>query len=153
MITKQRLFTPGPTPLHPAVQEALAQPIRHHRTDEFRAIVAECSRGLQAFLKTSEDVLLLAASGTGAMEAAVVNTVSPGDTVLVLVAGNFGERWSAIARAYGMNVKTLDAAWGTAVPVEAVKQALDDDPSIRAVFCQHVTVSSRAEAWQRRSAS
>ncbi len=137
MIFKKRLFTPGPTPLHPAVQEALARPIVHHRTDEFRAIFKSGVAGLQAFLKTDDDIIMLPASGTGAMEAALVNVLSPGDTMLALVAGNFGERWAALGRAYGMDVKVLEAEWGWAVPPARVAEALDADPGIRAVFCQH----------------
>jgi aspartate aminotransferase-like enzyme len=136
MITKRRLFTPGPTPLHPAVQEALARPIVHHRTDEFRAVFKECRDGLKRFLHTSGDVLVLAASGTGGMEAALTNVLSPGDAMLALVAGNFGERWAAIGRAYGMDVRRLEAPWGEAVPPERVADALDRDPSVRAVFVQ-----------------
>ncbi|HEX6739613.1 MAG TPA: alanine--glyoxylate aminotransferase family protein, partial [Vicinamibacteria bacterium] len=93
MLRKTRLFTPGPTPLQPAVQEALARPILHHRTDEFRAVFKDCTAGLRRFLKTSDEVLILSCSGTGAMEAALVNVLSPGETMLALVAGNFGERW------------------------------------------------------------
>lgn len=137
MILKQRLFTPGPTPLHPVVQEALARPIVHHRTEEFRALFRRCVAGLQAFLKTDDEIILLPASGTGAMEAALVNVLSPGDTMLALVAGSFGERWAALGRAFGMNVRTLEAEWGSAVPPARVAEALDADPSIRAVFCQH----------------
>lgn len=136
MIQKPRLFTPGPTPLHPAVQEAMARPIPHHRTDEFRRVFAESITGLKAFLKTSEDVLILACSGTGGMEAALVNVLSPGDTMLALVAGSFGERWSALGRAYGMNVQELKAKWGEAVKPDEVAQALDAGPAIRAVFVQ-----------------
>jgi aspartate aminotransferase-like enzyme len=137
MIKKQRLFTPGPTALHPAVQEAFARPIIHHRTDEFRAVFTECTAGLKKFLKTSGDVLVLAASGTGAMEAAVANVLSPGDAMLALVAGNFGERWAAIGKAFGMDVRTLEAPWGEAVRPEAVATALERDPNIKAVFVQH----------------
>jgi aspartate aminotransferase-like enzyme len=136
MITKRRLFTPGPTPLHPAVQEALARPIVHHRTDEFRALMKDCREGLMRFLKTGSDVLVLACSGSGTMEAALTNVLSPGETMLALVAGSFGERWSAIGRAYGMDVRVLEAPWGEAVSAEAVAQALDRDPKIRAVFVQ-----------------
>ena len=136
MIQKPRLFTPGPTPLHPAVQEAMARPIPHHRTDEFRKVFAESIAGLKAFLKTTEDVLILACSGTGGMEAALVNVLSPGDTMLALVAGSFGERWSALGKAYGMNVKELRAKWGEAVSPAEVARALDADPAIRAVFVQ-----------------
>ncbi len=136
MLKKQRLFTPGPTPLQPAVQEALARPIIHHRTDEFRAVFKACTSGLKKFLKTDDEVLILACSGTGAMESAVVNTLSPGDAMLALVAGNFGERWASIGRAYSMDVRTLEANWGEAVTPERVAEALDRDPRIRGVFVQ-----------------
>ncbi len=136
MIQKQRLFTPGPTPLHPAVQEALARPIPHHRTDEFRAIFRDCSAGLKSFLKTTQDVLMLACSGTGAMEAAVVNALSTGESMLALVAGNFGQRWAELGKAHGMDVHVLEAKWGEAVTPEAVAAVLDKNPKLRAVFVQ-----------------
>ena len=136
MLKKQRLFTPGPTPLQPVVQEALARPIVHHRTDEFRAVFKACTSGLKKFLKTDDEVLILACSGTGAMESAVVNTLSPGDAMLALVAGHFGERWAAIGKAHGLDVRTLEASWGEAVPPERVAEALDRDPKIRGVFVQ-----------------
>jgi aspartate aminotransferase-like enzyme len=136
MLTKTRLFTPGPTPLHPAVQEALARPILHHRTDEFRRVFREAADDLKLFLKTSGDVLLMACSGTGAMEAALVNVLSPGDSMLALVAGNFGERWAALGRTYGMNVRVLEAPLGEAVSPERVADALARDGSTRAVFVQ-----------------
>ncbi len=137
MIPKTRLFTPGPTPLSPAVLQAMGKSIPHHRTDEFRAIFKGAREGLQRFLKTSQDVLILSCSGSGGMEAALVNTLSTGDTMLALVAGNFGERWANIGRAHGMDVQVLEAEWGTAVKPEAVKAALDANPKIRAVFVQH----------------
>jgi aspartate aminotransferase-like enzyme len=136
VIQKRRLFTPGPTPLHPEVQLALARPIIHHRTGEFRSLFKECVAGLKTFLKTEDDVLLLACSGTGAMEASLVNLLTPGDAMLALVAGNFGERWASIGKAYGMEVRVLEAAPGEAVSPEAVSAALGGDPKIRAVFCQ-----------------
>jgi aspartate aminotransferase-like enzyme len=136
MIQKQRLFTPGPTPLHPAVLEAMARPIPHHRTDEFRKVFTDCLAGLKAFLKTTDDVLILSCSGTGGMEAALVNVLSPGDKMLALVAGSFGERWTSIGRAHGMAVQELRAGWGEAVAPEEVAHALDADPGIRAVFVQ-----------------
>jgi aspartate aminotransferase-like enzyme len=136
MIKKQRLFTPGPTPLHPRVQEALSRPVLHHRTDEFRAIFSSCIAGLKSFLKTDGDVLLLACSGSGVMEAALVNTLSPGDAMLALVAGSFGERWAALGRAHGMDVRTLEASPGEAVDPASVERVLDQDPRIRAVFVQ-----------------
>lgn len=136
MIQKSRLFTPGPTPLHPAVQEALSRPIVHHRTDEFRGVFKDCTSGLKKFLKTSEDVLMLACSGTGAMEAAVVNTLAPGEAMLACVAGNFGQRWADLGKAYAMDVHVLEAKWGEAVAPEAVAAALEKNPKIRGVFVQ-----------------
>jgi aspartate aminotransferase-like enzyme len=136
MIRKQRLFTPGPTALHPSVQEASARPILHHRTDEFREIFKACAAGLKKFLKTTDEALILACSGTGAMEAALVNVLSPGDPMLALVAGAFGQRWVDIGRAHGMDVRTLDAPWGEGVTADRVAEALDRDPAIRAVFVQ-----------------
>jgi len=137
MIAKTRLFTPGPTPLSPVVLQAMGKNIPHHRTDEFRAIFKGAREGLQRFFKTSQDVLILSCSGSGGMEAALVNTLSTGDTMLALVAGNFGERWANIGKAHGMDVQVLDAEWGTAVKPEAVKAALDANPKIRGVFVQH----------------
>ena len=136
MIRKERLFTPGPTALHPAVQSALARPILHHRTEEFRTLFRESRAGLKAFLKTEDEVLILAASGSGGMEAALVNVLSPGDTMLALVAGSFGERWAGIGKAHGMDVRILEAPWGEAVSPGAVAAALDENPRIRAVFVQ-----------------
>jgi aspartate aminotransferase-like enzyme len=136
MLKKERLFTPGPTALHPAVMQALAKPIIHHRTDEFRAMFKSCSAGLKEFFRTSDEVLTLASSGTGAMEAAIVNLLSPADKMLALVAGNFGERWAGLGKAHGMNVTVLEAGWGEAVTPEAVAAALDKDPEIKAVFVQ-----------------
>ena len=136
MLKKERLFTPGPTALHPEVIRALAKPIIHHRTDEFRALFKSCSSGLKEFFRTSDEVLILAASGTGAMEAAIVNVLSPGDKMIACVAGNFGERWAQLGKAHGMNVTVLEAGWGEAVTPDAVKAALDKDPEIKAVFVQ-----------------
>ena len=137
MIPKTRLFTPGPTPLSPVVLQAMGKNIPHHRTDEFRAIFKGAREGLQRFFKTTQDVLILSCSGSGGMEAALVNTLSTGDTMLALVAGNFGERWANIGKAHGMDVQILEAEWGTAVKAEAVKAALDANPKIRGVFVQH----------------
>jgi aspartate aminotransferase-like enzyme len=137
MLRKPRLFTPGPTPLSPRVREALGRDIPHHRSEEFRALFVECRAGLQRFLKTTHDVLLISSSGSGVMEAALVNVLSPGDRMLACVAGSFGQRWADIGRAHGMEVTVLDAPWGEAVPPAAVAAALDRDPSLRAVFVQH----------------
>src|SRR5512140_460613 len=100
MLRKNRLFTPGPTPLLPSAQLAMAAATMHHRTADFRALYTAALAGLREFIGTRNDVVLLTASGTGAMEAAVSNLTSPGDKVLVLTAGKFGERWTELAKAY-----------------------------------------------------
>jgi len=134
---KARLFTPGPTPLSPRVREALGRDIPHHRSEEFKALFRECRAGLQRFLKTSGETLILASSGSGAMEAAVVNLLSPGERMLACVAGSFGQRWADIGRAHGREVTILEAPWGEAVRPDAVTVVLDREPGIRAVFVQH----------------
>ena len=144
MLSKPRLFTPGPTPLSPRVRAALSRDIPHHRSEEFRVLFRECRLGLQRFLKTSGDTLLLSSSGTGAMEAAVVNVLSPGDRLLACVAGSFGQRFADIARAHGMEVTVLEAPWGEAVPPAQVAEALDRDPRLRAVCVQHSESSTGA---------
>jgi aspartate aminotransferase-like enzyme len=145
VLRKTRLFSPGPTPLSPRVQEALARPILHHRSDEFREIFRGCIRDLQGFLKTTEDVILLASSGTGGMEAALVNTVSPGEQALCLVAGRFGERWVEIGRAHGIDAVPLEAPWGEAVSVDAVAQALAKTPKVHAVCVQYSESATGAQ--------
>lgn len=137
VLKKERLFTPGPTPLSPRVREALSRPTPHHRSDEFRRIFRECRAGLQRFLKSSEDALILSCSGSGGMEAAVVNTVAPGETLLALVAGHFGQRWVEIGKAHGRDVRVIEAAWGEAVAPEDVARTLDREPAIRAVCVQY----------------
>ncbi len=134
MIRKTRLFTPGPTPLLPAAQFAMAAADIHHRTPEFRALFQRVLAQLKEFVGTKNDVILLSSSGTGAMEASVSNLTSPGDRVLVLTAGKFGERWSALAKAFGCEVDIVSAPYGQTFTVEAVKAALKLET--RAVFMQ-----------------
>ncbi len=134
MIRKTRLFTPGPTPLLPAAQFAMAAADIHHRTPEFRALYERVLGQLKTFVGTKNDVLLLASSGTGAMEASVSNLTSPGDRVLVLTAGKFGERWEALGKAFGCQVDRVSVPYGETFSLEEVKRALRDDT--RAVFVQ-----------------
>ena len=134
MIRKTRLFTPGPTPLLPAAQFAMAAADIHHRTPEFRALYERVLGQLKTFVGTKNDVLLLASSGTGAMEAAVSNLTSPGDRVLVLSAGKFGERWESLAKAFGCQVDLVSVPYGETFALEDVKGALR--PETRAVFVQ-----------------
>ena len=112
MIRKTRLFTPGPTPLLPAAQFAMAAADIHHRTAEFRALFQKVLAQLKVFVGTKNDVLLLASSGTGAMEASVSNLTSPGDKVLVLTAGKFGERWTGLAKAFNLEPEVVTAPYG-----------------------------------------
>lgn len=133
---KQYLISPGPTPVPEEVLLEMAKPIMHHRTPLFSAIFAECSEGLKELYQTSQPVLMLASSGTGAMEAAIVNLFSPGETVLVVNAGKFGERWGKISETFGLKVEWLNVPWGEAVFPEAVAEALNRNPKIAAVLTQ-----------------
>ena len=134
MIRKTRLFTPGPTPLLPAAQFAMAAADIHHRTAEFRALYQRVLQQLKTFVSTKNDVLLLASSGTGAMEAAVSNLTSPGDRVLVLSAGKFGERWVALANAFGCAVDVVKVPYGQTFSLDEVRKAVKIET--RAVFMQ-----------------
>ena len=134
---KYQLMAPGPTPVPPNVLLAMAQPMIHHRTPEYDALFAEVRRGLKRLFQTTQEVLPFASSGTGAMEGAVANTLSAGDTVLLLRAGKFAERWEEICRAFGVTVVPLSAPFGETVPAAAFAEALRRHPEARAVLMQH----------------
>jgi aspartate aminotransferase-like enzyme len=134
MIRKTRLFTPGPTPLLPAAQLAMAAADIHHRTAEFRAMYTRVLAQLKDFVGTTNDVLVLASSGSGAMEASVSNLTSPGDRVLVLTAGKFGERWTGITKAFGCEVDVVSAPYGSTFSLDEIKAALKLET--RVVFIQ-----------------
>src|SRR5579863_5535896 len=121
MIRKTRLFTPGPTPLLPAAQFAMAAADIHHRTPEFRALYLKVLAQLKVFVGTQNDLILLSSSGTGAMEASVSNLTSPGDKVLVLTAGKFGERWTGLAKAFNCHVDVHSAPYGETFDIAEVK--------------------------------
>ncbi|MGQ9497040.1 MAG: pyridoxal-phosphate-dependent aminotransferase family protein [Desulfotomaculales bacterium] len=142
MAKKLRLMIPGPTPVPPAVQEAMARPIMGHRSKEFARISEGLYHKLQQVLGTENQVFILTSSGTGGMEAAVVNTINPGDKVLVLVTGKFGERWRDLARIYGADVIEMNFGWGNPVDVDAVKARLDAEPGICAVLATHNETST-----------
>lgn len=131
---KNYLLTPGPTPLPPEVSEAMARPIIHHRTPQFQAILKEATLGLKYVFQTSNDVFILASSGTGAMEAAVINFLSPGDTALTVQGGKFGERWTEICKAYNIIPEIIDVEWGKAVDPSEIEKRLKANPKIKAVF-------------------
>jgi aspartate aminotransferase-like enzyme len=136
MPLKTYLLAPGPTPVPPEALLAMAQPMIHHRTPQFSAIFAEVAEDLKYVFQTKNDVLMLASSGTGAMEAAVTNCMKKGDKAIVVNGGKFGERWGKICKAYGIDVIELTVEWGKAVEVEAVKKALDENQGVGAVFVQ-----------------
>lgn len=142
MLRKNRLFTPGPTPLLPSAQLAMAAATMHHRTADFRALYTAALAGLREFIGTRNDVVLLTASGTGAMEAAVSNLTSPGDRVLVLTAGKFGERWTELAKAYGCDVRELRAPYGETFALDQVRAQIT--PEIRCVYMQATETSTGA---------
>src|SRR5579884_4325658 len=133
-IKKQRLLTPGPTPLYPKALHAMMDADIHHRTEDFRNLYRAVLADLKEVLATQNDVLVLVSSGTGAMEASVSNCFSPGDRVIVCSAGKFGERWVEIAKAYGLNVAMVEAPYGKAVAPEAVEKARADYPGDKGVL-------------------
>jgi aspartate aminotransferase-like enzyme len=141
-LRKNRLFTPGPTPLLPPAQMAMASYGAHHRTADFRALLTRVLADLRQFIGTRNDVLVVASSGTGLMEAAVSNLTSPGDKVLVLTAGKFGERWRDLTRAFGCEVDVLTAPYGETFAVSDVAARLG--PEIRAVYVQATESSTGA---------
>ena len=134
---KYQLMAPGPTPVPSEVLLAMAQPMIHHRTPEYEALFTEVRAGLKTLFQTEQEVLPLACSGTGAMEAAVVNTLSAGDRVAVVRAGKFGERWIEICKAYGLDILELGAPFGETVPAGRVVETLRREPRLRAVLAQH----------------
>src|SRR5216684_3203227 len=142
MLRKNRLFTPGPTPLLPAAQTAMASFTAHHRTADFRALFQRVLADMKEFIGTQNDVLVLACSGTGVMEASVSNLTSPGDTVLVLTAGKFGGRWAELAKAFGCHVDVLSAPYGQTFSQDDIRAKLT--PDVRAVFVQATESSTGA---------
>jgi len=131
---KSYLLTPGPTPLPPQVCEAMARPIIHHRTPQFQAILREATAGLKYVFQTQNYVFILASSGTGVMEAAVVNLLSPVDTALTIQGGKFGERWTEICKSYGINTEVIDVEWGKAVQPTQIEKKVKANPKIKTVF-------------------
>lgn len=128
------LLTPGPTQIPPEICAALGRPIIHHRTPQFQENLKEAVEGLKHVFQTKNDIYLLACSGTGAMEAAVCNLLSPGDKAITVEGGKFGERWTEICRSYGVMAKVVQVAWGKAVQPSGIKKILDADKNIKAVF-------------------
>ncbi|MEW5758577.1 MAG: alanine--glyoxylate aminotransferase family protein [Candidatus Omnitrophota bacterium] len=131
---KNYLLTPGPTPIPASVLEAEARPIIHHRTPQFQVYLKEVEENLKYVFQTKNDVYLLASSGTGAMEAAVANLLSSGDQVITVQSGKFGERWTEICKAYGVNTTVIDVEWGKAVESQKIEELLSQNSDIKVVF-------------------
>src|SRR5258706_6666434 len=140
MLRKVRIFTPGPTPLLPAAQFAMAAADMHHRTPEFRAVYSRVLAGLKDFYGTANDVIVFTSSGTGAMEASVSNLTSPGEEVVVITAGKFGERWTKLCKVFGCKVTEVRAEYGETPSIDEIKKAIT--PTTRAVFMQATETST-----------
>ena len=143
-IRKQRLLTPGPTPLYPPALHAMMASDIHHRTEDFRRVYRSCLADLREVMATANDVLLFVASGTGAMEASVSNLFSRGDKVTVCCAGKFGERWAEIVKAFGLDAHVLTVPYGQVVSPAQVEAALAAEPATKGVFVQASETSTGA---------
>jgi len=144
MIKKYYLLSPGPTPIPDKVLSVAAEPIIHHRTPEFSSIFMEVTEGIKTVFETKEDVFILTSSGTGAMETAVVNTLSPGDQVITINGGKFGERWGNICKAYGVVYKDIILEWGADFTKQQLADELKANPGVKAVFTTLSETSSGA---------
>ena len=142
MTQKRYLFAPGPTSVPPEILSELAKPVLHHREPEFLRVLTEVRAGLKYLFQTAGEVTMLAASGTGGMEAAVANLFSAGERALVISSGKFGERWGELCAAYGVEATTLAVPWGEAVNPAEVAETLAGDASIRAVCVQACETST-----------
>ncbi|MEI8010995.1 MAG: alanine--glyoxylate aminotransferase family protein [Candidatus Omnitrophota bacterium] len=138
------LLTPGPSKVPVELCEVLGRPIIHHRTPQFQQVLKELFEGLKKIIGTSSDVYILASSGTGAMEAAVANIASPGDKVITVEYGKFGERWASLAKAYKLNAVTLKIEWGRTITPDEVKAALVQHPDAKAIFITQCETSTSA---------
>src|SRR5436305_4777214 len=131
---KRYLMTAGPTPIPPAVSEAMAQPVLYHRAPAFIEVYACCLERLRYVFQTRNDVLCFAASGSGAMESAAANLVRPGEPALVASCGKFGERWAELCDAYGADTKHFDAGWGSRVEPADLERELARSEGAKVVF-------------------
>src|ERR1700719_4511071 len=141
---KKYLFTPGPAPVPPEVLVEMARPIIHHRTPEFSAVLDRARTLMQPLFGTRQEVVLITASGTGAMEAAVTNLLAPGDHALFVNGGKFGERWGELLVANAMVGHPITVEWGRAVRPDQIEEALRAHPEVRALFVQASETSTCA---------
>ncbi len=141
---KQYLLSPGPTPIPNEVALAMSETMVHHRTPRFNKVFEEARQGLKTLFGTKNDVLMLASSGTGAMEAAVANLFSPGDKVLIINGGKFGERWVNISNAFGLKPVEIKVEWGHAAKVDEVEKQLELHPDTQGIMVQASETSTTA---------
>ena len=141
-LTRQNLRTPGPTPIPDDILQAMSNPMINHRGPEFLDLISRTTGQLKQVFMTQNDLYILTSSGTGALEAAIVNTLSPGDKVLSATAGSFGDRFIEMAQAYGAEVERLEFEWGQAVDPEAIRRSLGHSPAIKAVMVTHNETST-----------
>ena len=141
-IEPQNLRTPGPTPIPDDIVEAMSNPMINHRGPEFDELIKKCTAQLQQVFMTGNDLFILTASGTGALEASLVNTLSPGDKVVAATAGSFGDRFVDMAEVFGAEVTRLDFEWGEPIDPDAIRKALRDDPEVKAVMVTHNETST-----------
>ncbi len=139
---KVSLLAPGPTPVPPRTLLAMAQPLIHHRSADFQEVIGQVRAGLKKIYQTANEVLIFCSSGTGAMESAVTNLLSPGDKAIAIRGGKFGERWSLLLEAYGCQPVNVDVPWGQAVDPAQVEALLKADPTIKAVYVQALETST-----------
>ncbi|HWP81961.1 MAG TPA: alanine--glyoxylate aminotransferase family protein [Bacteroidota bacterium] len=139
---KKRLFTPGPTPIPESVMLRMAEPIIHHRNPEFQEVFSRVNEGLKYLFQTKQPVLTLTSSGTGGMEATFVSLFSPGDTIISVNGGKFGERWVKMPRAFGLNVQEIKTEWGKAPTEAEIRSALKANPDAKAVYLTHSETST-----------
>ena len=141
-IAQQNLRTPGPTPIPDDIIAEMSLPMINHRGPEFKELIEATTAGLKQVFMTNDDLYILTSSGTGALEAAVVNTLSPGDRVIACTAGAFGDRFVQLAQGYGADVLRMDFKWGDAIDAEAIRSELQKDASIKAVLVTHNETST-----------
>jgi aspartate aminotransferase-like enzyme len=142
MIFQSQLRVPGPTPLPERVVRSMSRPMIDHRGPEFAEVLSDITAGAKRVFKTSNDLLLVTASGTGGLESAVANLVSPGDEVVCALCGNFGERFAALAAGYGADVVRLEAEWGQPVDPDDLKRVLASHPKAKVVLLTHNETST-----------
>ncbi|WP_038057800.1 pyridoxal-phosphate-dependent aminotransferase family protein [Thermodesulfobacterium hydrogeniphilum] len=141
-LAKKYLFTPGPVAVAPKVLLTMGQPMTHHRLPEFSEILKEIRENLKYLFQTQKEVYFFASSGTGAMEAAIVNLFSPGDKVIVVVGGKFGKRWLELSQTYGLNPVAIEITWGEAVDPEYVKKTIEKNPDTKGILIQACETST-----------